>query len=275
MSDSHEDDTEPVNRRLVKWAEANEENNKNTGNTLIEGPIDGEMMFEGLVNIQSTDEGNNARNVFLEGHDMNYEPRDGNFVKGQEKIDYGNGIDDVIVDVSIQGLMEIEIANTSSSTFENNDIRENTFVDQLEKVEGPVDNAAEDAVLAKNDQGQNVSKEVCENQSENYWNEVSSELVIGMKFRSKSDVKKFVKIYEDRKMSKMVVRSGGLSDGCKSKKVLELFLLSMVETLILDSLWLFLWLREAISCYRLETWGSQQEKELYGQSQILLHSGSS
>ena len=53
------------------------------------------------------------------------------------------------------------------------------------------------------------------------WNGMSSDLVIGLTFQSRSQVKKFVSLYESRVKSKLIIVSGGASESSTSRKVRE------------------------------------------------------
>ena len=60
-------------------------------------------------------------------------------------------------------------------------------------------------------------------EEEKQWDGVSSSLELGLTFRTRSQVKKFVTIYGQKCKCKLVVSSGGASDGCKSDKVSSYF----------------------------------------------------
>ena len=51
------------------------------------------------------------------------------------------------------------------------------------------------------------------------WNGESSDLMDGLTFQSRRQVKKFVSLCATRDKCNMVVMSGGAGDSCKSKKV--------------------------------------------------------
>ena len=51
------------------------------------------------------------------------------------------------------------------------------------------------------------------------WDGVSSDLVVGLSFKTRSQVKKFVAKYGERTNSKLIVTSGGAGDSCTSNKV--------------------------------------------------------
>ena len=52
------------------------------------------------------------------------------------------------------------------------------------------------------------------------WSGTTSELVVGMKFRSRTEAKEFVKMYGIKQRCKMIIVSGGASEGCSSRKVI-------------------------------------------------------
>ena len=54
---------------------------------------------------------------------------------------------------------------------------------------------------------------------EEIWDNESSNLKVGLRFQTRDSVKKFLKLYGERTNTKMVVSEGGLSSGCKSKKI--------------------------------------------------------
>ena len=53
-----------------------------------------------------------------------------------------------------------------------------------------------------------------------FWSGTTSELVVGMKFRSRTEAKEFVKMYGTKQRCKMIIVSGGASEGCSSRKVI-------------------------------------------------------
>ena len=75
-------------------------------------------------------------------------------------------------------------------------------------------------------------KEVQEKEKENVdevaaekcWNGVSLQVQVGLTFTSRSEVKKFISKFGETNNCKLVVTSGGASDGCKSRKVICDFL---------------------------------------------------
>ena len=51
------------------------------------------------------------------------------------------------------------------------------------------------------------------------WNGLSTNLEVGLTFSSRSDVRKFIKLYGEKNETKFVVSAGGASDGSKSRQV--------------------------------------------------------
>ena len=59
----------------------------------------------------------------------------------------------------------------------------------------------------------------CARNEEEWWDEKSVDLKIGLKFPNRDSVKKYLKMYGEENNTNMVISKGGLSDGCKSKQL--------------------------------------------------------
>ena len=74
--------------------------------------------------------------------------------------------------------------------------------------------------LIELDKGEELSGKSPETEVDRFWDGRTSELVIGMKFLSRTEAKEFVKLYGAKQRCKMIVVSGGASEGCSSRKVI-------------------------------------------------------